>query len=123
MIPYLGISQTKYKINGDTVIVFKPTEIRKLAIKLLEGEKYESMYLTNEEIIKLQDSIISFQSYHISIRDSLLVISVNNLNTVSHKLIDYKNRYEKERKRKRRNAWIAVSSIGLNVLLIYLISK
>ena len=75
MIPFSAISQKRYKIDGDTVIIFTPKETRKLAIKLLEGEKYEKLYLTASEIQKVQDSIISFQSYHIAIRDSLLVVS------------------------------------------------
>lgn len=118
MIPYFAISQKRYKINGDTVIVFTQNETRKLAIKLLEGEKYEKLYFTTSELQKIQDSIISFQSYNIAIRDSLLVVSINNADSLNSKIIDYKDRFENERKKKRRNAWIAGGSIALNILLI-----
>lgn len=118
MIPYSAISQRKYKIDGDTVIVFTPTETRKLAIKLLEGEKYEKLYLNAQELQKSSDSIISFQSYNIAIRDSLLVISFNTNDSLNYKLNDYQSQLKEERKKKRRNAWIAGGSIALNVLLI-----
>lgn len=123
MIPFSAISQKRYKINGDTVIVFTPKETRKLAIKLLEGEKYEKLYLTACEIQKVQDSVISFQSYHIAIRDSLLVVSINSLDTLNTKLIDYQERYLTERKKKRRNGWIAAGSVVLNIVLIGLASQ
>lgn len=123
MIPFSAISQKRYKIDGDTVIVFTPKETRKLAIKLLEGEKYEKLYLTANEIQRLQDSVISFQSYHIAIRDSLLVISINSLDTLNTKLIDYQERYLTERKKKRRNGWIAAGSVVLNIVLIGLASQ
>lgn len=123
MIPFSAISQKRYKIDGDTVIVFTPKETRKLAIKLLEGEKYEKLYLTANEIQRLQDSIISYQSYHIAIRDSLLVVSINSLDTLNTKLIDYQERYLTERKKKRRNGWIAAGSVVLNIVLIGLASQ
>lgn len=123
MIPFSAISQKRYKIDGDTVIVFTPKETRKLAIKLLEGEKYEKLYLTANEIQKVQDSVISFQSYHIAIRDSLLVVSINSLDTLNTKLIDYQKRYLIERKKKRRNGWIAAGSVVLNIVLISLASQ
>lgn len=123
MIPFSAISQKRYKIDGDTVIVFTPKETRKLAIKLLEGEKYEKLYLTANEIKRLQDSVISYQSYHIAIRDSLLVVSINSLDTLNTKLIDYQERYLTERKKKRRNGWIAAGSVVLNIVLIGLASQ
>lgn len=123
MIPFSAISQKRYKIDGDTIIVFTPKETRKLAIKLLEGEKYEKLYLTASEIQKIQDSVISFQSYHIAIRDSLLVVSINSLDTLNTKLIDYQERYLTERKKKRRNGWIAAGSVVLNIVLIGLASQ
>ena len=123
MIPFSAISQKRYKIDGDTVIVFTPKETRKLAIKLLEGEKYEKLYLTASEIQKVQDSVISFQSYHIAIRDSLLVISFGGLDSLNSKLIDYQERYLAERKKKRRNGWIAAGSIALNAVLIFISSR
>jgi hypothetical protein len=123
MIPFSAISQKRYKIDGDTVIVFTPKETRKLAIKLLEGEKYEKLYLTANEIQRLQDSVISYQSYHIAIRDSLLVVSINSLDTLNTKLIDYQKRYLTERKKKRRNGWIAAGSVVLNIVLIGLASQ
>lgn len=123
MIPFSAISQKRYKIDGDTVIVFTPKETRKLAIKLLEGEKYEKLYLTANEIQRLQDSVISYQSYHIAIRDSLLVVSINSLDTFNTKLIDYQERYLTERKKKRRNGWIAAGSVVLNIVLIGLASQ
>lgn len=123
MIPFSVISQKRYKIDGDTVIVFTPKETRKLAIKLLEGEKYEKLYLTANEIQRLQDSVISYQSYHIAIRDSLLVVSINSLDTLNIKLIDYQERYLTERKKKRRNGWIAAGSVVLNIVLIGLASQ
>lgn len=123
MIPFSAISQKRYKIDGDTVIVFTPKETRKLAIKLLEGEKYEKLYLTANEIQRLQDSVISYQSYHIAIRDSLLVVSINSLDTLNTKLIDYQERYLIERKKKRRNGWIAAGSVVLNIVLIGLASQ
>ena len=123
MIPFSAISQKRYKIDGDTVIVFTPKETRKLAIKLLECEKYEKLYLTASEIQKVQDSVISYQSYHIAIRDSLLVVSINSLDTLNTKLIDYQERYLTERKKKRRNGWIAVGSVVLNIVLIGLASQ
>lgn len=123
MIPFSAISQKRYKIDGDTVIVFTPKETRKLAIKLLEGEKYEKLYLTANEIQRLQDSVISYQSYHIAIRDSLLVVSINSLDTLNTKLIDYQERYLTERKKKRRNGWIAAGSVILNIVLIGLASQ
>ena len=123
MIPFSAISQKRYKIDGDTVIVFTPKETRKLAIKLLEGEKYEKLYLTANEIQRLQDSVISYQSYHIAIRDSLLVVSINSLDTLNTKLIDYQERYLTERKKKRRNGWIAAGSVVLNIVLIGLVSQ
>lgn len=123
MIPFSAISQKRYKIDGDTVIVFTPKETRKLAIKLLEGEKYEKLYLTASEIQKVQDSVISFQSYHIAIRDSLLVVSFGGLDSLNSKLIDYQERYLVERKKKRRNGWIAAGSIALNVILIFVSSR
>nr|UWG23365.1 MAG: hypothetical protein [Bacteriophage sp.] len=123
MIPFSAISQKRYKIDGDTVIVFTPKETRKLAIKLLEGEKYEKLYLTANEIQRLQDSVISYQSYHIAIRDSLLVVSINSLDTLNTKLIDYQERYLTERKKKRRNGWIAAGSVVLNIVLIGLASQ
>lgn len=118
MIPYFAISQRRYKIDRDTVIVFTPTETRKLAIKLLEGEKYEKLYLNVQELQKSSDSIISFQSYNIAIRDSLLVVSFNTNDSLNYKLNDYQNQLKEERKKKRRNAWIAGGSIALNILLI-----
>lgn len=123
MIPFFAISQKRYKIDGDTVIVFTPKETRKLAIKLLEGEKYEKLYLTANEIQRLQDSVISYQSYHIAIRDSLLVVSINSLDTLNTKLVDYQERYLTERKKKRRNGWIATGSVILNIILIGLASR
>lgn len=123
MIPFSAISQKRYKIDGDTVIVFTPKETRKLAIKLLEGEKYEKLYLTANEIQRLQNSVISYQSYHIAIRDSLLVVSINSLDTLNTKLIDYQERYLTERKKKRRNGWIAAGSVVLNIVLIGLASQ
>ena len=120
MIPFSAISQKRYKIDGDTVIVFTPKETRKLAIKLLEGEK---LYLTANEIQKVQDSVISFQSYHIAIRDSLLVVSFGGLDSLNSKLIDYQERYLVERKKKRRNGWIAAGSIALNAVLIFVSSR
>lgn len=123
MIPFSAISQKRYKIDGDTVIVFTPKETRKLAIKLLEGEKYEKLYLTANEIQRLQDSVISYQSYHIAIRDSLLVVSINSLDTLNTKLIDYQERYLTERKKKRRNGWVAAGSVVLNIVLIGLASQ
>lgn len=123
MIPFSAISQKRYKINGDTVIVFTPKETRKLAIKLLEGEKYEKLYLTASEIQRVQDSVISFQSYHIAIRDSLLVVSFGGLDSLNSKLIDYQERYLVERKKKRRNGWIAAGSIALNAVLIFVSSR
>lgn len=123
MIPFFAISQKRYKIDGDTVIVFTPKETRKLAIKLLEGEKYEKLYLTANEIQRLQDSVISYQSYHIAIRDSLLVVSINSLDTLNNKLVDYQERYLTERKKKRRNGWIATGSVILNIILIGLASR
>lgn len=118
MIPYFAISQKRYKIDGDTVIVFTPNETRKLAIKLLEGEKYEKLYINAQELQKNTDSIISFQSYNIAIRDSLLVISFNTTDSLNNKMIEYKNQLFEEKKKKRRNGWIAGGSIALNVLLI-----
>lgn len=123
MIPFSAISQKRYKIDGDTVIVFTPKETRKLAIKLLEGEKYEKLYLTASEIQRVQDSVISFQSYHIAIRDSLLVVSFGGLDSLNSKLIDYQERYLVERKKKRRNCWIAAGSIALNAVLIFVLSR
>lgn len=123
MIPFSAISQKRYKIDGDTVIVFTPKETRKLAIKLLEGEKYEKLYLTASEIQRVQDSVISFQSYHIAIRDSLLVVSFGGLDSLNSKLIDYQERYLIERKKKRRNGWIAAGSIALNAVLIFISSR
>lgn len=123
MIPFSAISQKRYKIDGDTVIVFTPKETRKLAIKLLEGEKYEKLYLTASEIQRVQDSVISFQSYHIAIRDSLLVVSFGGLDSLNNKLIDYQERYLAERKKKRRNGWIAAGSIALNAVLIFISSR
>lgn len=123
MIPFSAISQKRYKIDGDTVIVFTPKETRKLAIKLLEGEKYEKLYLTVSEIQRVQDSVISFQSYHIAIRDSLLVVSFGGLDSLNNKLIDYQERYLAERKKKRRNGWIAAGSIAMNAILIFISSR
>ena len=88
-----------------------------------EGEKYEKLYLTASEIQKVQDSVISFQSYHIAIRDSLLVVSFGSLDSLNSKLIDYQERYLVERKKKRRNGWIAAGSIALNVVLIFVSSR
>jgi hypothetical protein len=123
MIPFSAISQKRYKIDCDTVIVFTPKETRKLAIKLLEGEKYEKLYLTASEIQRVQDSVISFQSYHIAIRDSLLVVSFGSLDSLNNKLIDYQERYLAERKKKRINGWIAAGSIALNAVLIFISSR
>ena len=89
----------------------------------IEGEKYEKLYLTANEIQKVQDSVISFQSYHIAIRDSLLVVSFGGLDSLNSKLIDYQERYLAERKKKRRNGWIAAGSIALNAVLIFVSSR
>ena len=118
MIPYYSISQVKYKINGDTIIGFTPKQTRRLAIKLKEGEKYEKLYFTNEELIRYRDSIISVKNYSLRICDSLLVVSNNTLSDFNDKIIDYENNIKKERKKKRIYGWIAVGSIILNIILI-----
>lgn len=118
MIPYYSISQVKYKINGDTIIGFTPKQTRKLAIKLKEGEKYERLYFTNEELIRYKDSIISVKDYSLRICDSLLVVSNNTLGDFNDKIIDYENDIKKERKKKRTYGWIAFGSIVLNIVLI-----
>lgn len=123
MIPLSSISQRRYRIDGDTVIIFTPKETRKLAIKLLDGEKYEKLYLTADEIRRVQDSIIRYQKYHIAIRDSLLVVSLNHSDSIHTALIDYEERFANERKKKRRNGWIAAGSIVLNAVLIIFASK
>lgn len=120
MTPSLCISQKRYKINGDTVIVFTPSETRKLAIKLLEGEKYEKLYLNEVEINNLKDSIITFQSYNISIRDSLLIVSTDIVDSLNNKVIDYQTEILQERRAKKRNGYIAGGSVFINILLIIL---
>lgn len=123
MIPSSVISQRKYKINGDTIVAFTPNETRKLAIKLLQGEKYEKLYLSNEELIKYKDSIISFQSYNIAIRDSFLVISNNHNSLLTEELNNLNDSYNREKKKKQRNGWIATGSIILNIILIIFAAK
>ena len=118
MIPYSSISQVKYKIEGDTIIGFTPKQTRKLAIKLKEGEKYKNLYFTNEEIIKYKDSVIHTQNHTILICDSLLVVHNNTLADYTNKVISYEEDIKEERKKKRKWAWIAVSSIVLNVAFI-----
>ena len=60
MIPFSAISQKRYKIDGDTVIVFTPKETRKLAIKLLEGEKYENVKDALEKL-QVNDAALEFE--------------------------------------------------------------
>lgn len=118
MIPLFSISQKRYIIEGDTIIAFTPKETRKIAIKFLEGEKYEKLYLNEREISAAKDSVIFYKDYAISIRDSLLVINDNHLVEANQAIDDLKYNVEYERKAKRRNGWIAAGSIVLNVLLL-----
>lgn len=118
MIPLFSTSQKRYIIEGDTIIAFTPKETRKIAIKFLEGEKYEKLYLNEKEISAAKDSVIFYKDYAISIRDSLLVINDNHLVEANQAIDDLKYNVEYERKAKRRNGWIAAGSIVLNVLLL-----
>lgn len=118
MIPLFSTSQKRYIIEGDTIIAFTSKETRKIAIKFLEGEKYEKLYLNEKEISAAKDSVIFYKDYAISIRDSLLVINDNHLVEANQAIDDLKYNVEYERKAKRRNGWIAAGSIALNVLLL-----
>ena len=118
MIPLFSTSQKRYIIEGDTIIAFTPKETRKIAIKFLEGEKYEKLYLNEKEISAAKDSVILYKDYAISIRDSLLVVNDNHLVEANQAIDDLKYNVEYERKVKRRNGWIAAGSIALNVLLL-----
>ena len=118
MIPLFSISQKRYIIEGDTIICFTPAETRRIAIKFLEGEKYEKLYLNEKEISAAKDSVIFYKDYTISIRDSLLVVNANHLDEANQAIDDLKYNVEHERRAKRRNGWIAAGSFALNVLLI-----
>ena len=118
MIPFVSISQKRYIIEGDTIIGFTPDETRRIAIKFVEGEKYEKLYLNEREISAAKDSIIFYKDYAISIRDSLLVINANHIDEANRSINDLQYNVEYERKAKRRNGWIAAGSFALNVLLI-----
>ena len=118
MIPYSSISQVKYKINGDTIVGFTPHQTRKLAIKLLEGEKYKKIHFTNEELIKYKDSIIIAQKYALRISDILIIVTTTSIEDYNNKIVDYEQDIIKERKKKRTYGWIAVGSIVLNAILL-----
>lgn len=118
MIPFISISQKRYTIKGDTIIGFTPLETRRIALKFLEGDKYEKLYLNEKKISQAKDSIIMYKDYSISIRDSLLVIHVNNIDKANMEINNLDKQVKKEKKAKRRNFWIAIGSITLNVLLI-----
>ena len=118
MIPYSSISQVRYKIDGDTIVGFTPKQTRRLAIKLKEGEKYKTLYFTNEEIIKYKDSIIHTQNHTIRICDSLLVVHNNVLADYNRKVISYEEDIKQERKKKRQWTWTAIGSIILSIILI-----
>lgn len=118
MIPLFSISQKRYIIEGDTIIAFTPKETRKIAIKFLEGEKYEKLYLNEKELSAAKDSVIFYKDYVISVRDSMLVINANYIDEANKAIDDLRYNVEYERKAKRRNAWIAAGSVTLNVLLL-----
>ena len=118
MIPLSVSSQQRYKIDGDTVVVFSLENTRKIAIKLLEGEKYEKLYFTNEDIIAAKDSIIAYKTYQIQFQDSLISIMKCESNAFYDILVDYEERYKKERIKKRNAVWTAVGLGVLDVILL-----
>lgn len=118
MIPLSVSSQQKYKINGDTVVVFNLKETRKLAIKLLEGEKYERLYFTSNEIINAKDSIIAYKTYQLQFKDSLIYIMKDESNYLYDMVIDYEDKLVKERKKKRNAIWTAVGLGALDIILL-----
>ena len=98
MIPLFSISQKRYIIEGDTIIAFTPKETRKIAIKFLESEKYEKLYLNERDISAAKDSIIFYKDYAISIRDSLLVINANHIDEANRSIDDLQYNVEYERR-------------------------
>lgn len=118
MIPLQGISQKRYIIDKDTIVAYTPFENRRIAILLLEGEEKAKLVLKQDELIKYKDSIINHQGYYIQVQDSTIKVTTDLIKDFNIKTIDYQNKIEKERKRKRTAQGIAVGSIVANIVFI-----
>ena len=67
---------------------------------------------------------VKFKGYKIALYpSSLIILLFGGLDSLNSKLIDYQERYLAERKKKRRNGWIAAGSIALNAVLIFVSSR
>jgi hypothetical protein len=87
----------------------------------MKGEMYEELYFTQNEILAKKDSIINTQYYHIKFQDSVIVVTTNTIDKLEKINNDNKAIIEKEKRKSKKNGWIAGGSGILNLILILLL--
>lgn len=84
MTPLSVLSQQKYIIKSDTVVVFTMGETRKVAIELLKGDQYKQLYDIQSSVILEKDSLLNNYKFH----NSRLEILLDEYNTYCETLTD-----------------------------------
>lgn len=116
-------SQVKYIIDGDTVVYYTLKENRKIAILLLDRDKYKNLDITNSELINEQTiKLKKYEEYY-----ELLVEKNDKLSLINDTIILTNKKLEKNvEKYKARNniksGAIFLSSI-INIILILILIK
>ena len=70
--PLSVLSQQKYIIKSDTVVVFTMAETRKVAIELLKGDQYAHLYKIQSDLLLQKDSLLTTYKNEYQRLDTLL---------------------------------------------------
>lgn len=118
MIPLSVLSQQKYIINSDTVVVFTMNETRKVAIELLKGDQYKQLYDIQSNVILEKDSLLNNYKFHNSRLETLLDESNTYCGTLTNENTNLQIDLDESIKTTKTLFQVSGVSILLNIILL-----
>jgi hypothetical protein len=121
MIPLVGISQVDLVKDKDTMVCYTREENRKIALIMLDEERYRTLYSIADNITKeLQNKIKVIETKASLVED----LVKNNQEMIAYQdslIYDVDRKLKQEKKKNKRLKYIKAGSIILNGILIVLL--
>lgn len=118
MIPLSALSQQKYIINSDTVVVFTMNETRKVAIELLKGDQYKQLYDIQSSVILEKDSLLNNYKFHNNRLETLLDESNTYCGTLTDENTNLQTDLDESIQTTKKLFQVSSVSILLNIILL-----
>lgn len=122
-ISWTASSAQTLQLDSDTVHCYDRSEMRAIAMKVIEGTECDTVASILQEEIAVRDSVISAQEKIISAKDSEITLGKTLLEDSEQMVTNLEEEFKTEVKHHKRTKIKWYVSLALTVIIMTLITK